>query len=60
MVAWSQSPEEGWVKRLFQLYGVELENKGKILNIQHKRSTAQVTNGVGETPLNGKGVLFHY
>lgn len=29
--------------------------KVKILNNQHNRSTAQIANGVGENPLNGKG-----
>ena len=46
MVAWSQSPEQGCVKRLFQ---------GRIYC---NRSRAQITNGVGEIPLNRNGLLL--
>jgi hypothetical protein len=49
MAVWSQSSEQECVKRLSQ-YGVE-----KL----HNRSTAQA-NGVGENPLNGKGMLLFF
>ena len=47
------------VQRLFPCRDLEIpygyKIKVKILNIQINRSTAQA-NGVGENPLNGKGV----
>ena len=51
MAAWSRSSEQECVKRLSPYRVVNVD-----IGIYNKRSTAQIY-GVGENPLNGKGVV---